>query len=240
MHGRSSGRDPAQGGAKPGVRRAKAALSATAIKEAAQRLFAERGYLNTKITDILSEADRSAGVFYDHFSSKEALLEAMIADFQADASARAVEMPCMAEPGAEHDLSERSHLRDHIAVFWHTYSAHLPVMVAMFQASMVDDGFAHRFGNLLNTSMLRQHLEYMQRRGATLPGNPALVASALSSMLLQFAYVWLAADGRAPGGTAEATRPTDDEAIDTLTSLILYGIVAPMPGSGPLLDQPGG
>ncbi|MFG2532972.1 hypothetical protein [Streptomyces sp. NPDC048516] len=77
--------------------------------------------------------------------------------------------------------------------------------------------------------MLCRHLEYLQRRGATLPGDPALVASAISSMLLQFSCVWLVADGRAPGGTAEAKRPTDDEAIDTLTSLILYGIVAPTP-----------
>ncbi len=212
-----------KGSQTQGVRKAKAEQTVLALKEAAKKLFAERGYLNTKITDILSEAGRSAGVFYDHFASKEELLEALVADFQADAADRAAAMDCAAD---EHDLSDRAQLRAHIEVFWHTYTAHLPVMVAMFQASMVDEGMTAGFGEWLNTNMLHQHLEHLNKRGVPLAGDSALLASALSSMLLQFAYVWLATGGRAPGGTGARLAPSADEAIDMLTSLIHNGIVA--------------
>jgi AcrR family transcriptional regulator len=182
-------------------RAAKAEQTVVALKEAAKRLFAERGYLNTKITDILAAAGRSAGVFYDHFASKEELLEALVADFRADAATQAHDMG--------HDLTDRADLRAHVEVFWRTYEKHLPVMVAMYQASIVDPG---RFREHLNTDVLSGHL-----------GDRPLVASAISSMLLQFAYVWLATKGQAPGGLDRAV-PTADEAIDTLTDLIHTGI----------------
>ncbi|GAB3879483.1 TetR/AcrR family transcriptional regulator [Kibdelosporangium lantanae] len=181
-------------------RAAKAEQTVVALKEAAKRLFAERGYLNTKITDILGEAGRSAGVFYDHFASKEELLDALIQDFREDAAAQA--------PDIGHDLTDRADLRAHIEVFWRTYEKHLPVMVAMYQASIVDPG---RFREHLSTDVLSAHI------------GSDLVASAISSMLLQFAYVWQATHGKAPGGLDRPV-PTADEAIDTLTDLIHTGI----------------
>jgi AcrR family transcriptional regulator len=48
------------------------------LLETAARLFTERGYEATSITDVLERAKLSRGAFYHHFQSKEALFEAVL------------------------------------------------------------------------------------------------------------------------------------------------------------------
>ncbi len=50
------------------------------LVEAAKAVFARQGVDNTRIQEITEEADVGFGSFYNHFQSKEALIEVVLAD----------------------------------------------------------------------------------------------------------------------------------------------------------------
>ena len=50
----------------------------TEILDAAENLFAAKGYASTAISDILEALNIAKGTFYHYFASKEALMDAVI------------------------------------------------------------------------------------------------------------------------------------------------------------------
>ncbi|MBO3746078.1 TetR/AcrR family transcriptional regulator [Streptosporangiaceae bacterium NEAU-GS5] len=195
-----------------GVRKAKAAETEVALKEAARRQFARRGYLNTKITDITADAGRATGSFYDHFASKDELLKALLADLHDAAHDQFA-----AEGGhGHHDLADRDQLRTHLGVAWGLMRDHRPVMVALFESALADGPASGALWERLteDTEVLRAHLEEMRAEGRALPGPPALVAAAMGGVLSILAYAL----------TPEATPYSDDEVVDTITALLLNGL----------------
>ncbi len=153
---------------------------------------------------------------YNHFTSKLELLEALLADLQADVDAELAEHP------PDHDLSDPAMLRTHVAAFWTTFRSHLPEMIALHQASMVEQAVATQLRALLapEREVMIAHMRLLQSKGIDLPGRPELVASAMIGMMWQFAHEHVA--------TGDENLP-DGEAIDLLTAFILRGIAGTAP-----------
>lgn len=203
-------------------RRARAAQTEVALKEAGRRVFARSGYLDAKITDIAAEAGRSVGSFYKHFAGKDELLQALLADWIAEAGQE------LAGHEAGSDLSEESALHARVAVYWHTYRAHLPEIRALGQAAQVSPAFAGQLAQFRHAQLdtMREHLERLRADGFDLPGDPAVLASAFNALLEGFCAIWIAGGGE-PIGRALG----DDEAIDTLTRLLAHGLTGPRYGT---------
>ncbi|MCI2423325.1 TetR/AcrR family transcriptional regulator [Saccharopolyspora sp. K220] len=193
----------------PGNRKAKAAETEAALKAAARRVFDRIGYLNTKITDITAEAGRAAGSFYNHFASKEELLESLLADMRA-ASDQIVETDSTHDP----DFTNREAIRWHIAQYWRFFRANQSVVIALQQAALVDQRFADRLSTLLEPD-LRDLADHIRQAGVA---EPVAVAFAVSSMWHQFTYALLVDRNPLVEGI------TDDEAIELLTDLTHRGL----------------
>ena len=65
----------------------------------AQALFLARGYDNASLNDVIAEAGISKGAFYHYFASKEALLEALAAQFAQQALANVQDV--LDDPGID-------------------------------------------------------------------------------------------------------------------------------------------
>ena len=192
-------------------RKERAAETEAALKAAAKRVFAERGWVGTKITDITAAAGRAAGSFYNHFPSKEALLRALLADLLAESD------EAVLDPEHSMDFTDRAAVRFHVAAYWHFYRRNLPVMVALREAGQADPALRSWLQELTREDGLHMqaHLVTVQN----LPGAPRLVVSAMNALVDQFAWTWLAA-----GGDGSGPPPSDEEAIELLTTLLHSGI----------------
>jgi AcrR family transcriptional regulator len=72
-------RKPA-GSPLPGRHARRRERTRTQLVDAARTLFARQGIDNTRINEITDEADVGFGSFYNHFESKEAIVEAVLAE----------------------------------------------------------------------------------------------------------------------------------------------------------------
>lgn len=64
----------------PDRRARRRATTRQSLLDAARRLFAARGVENTRINEITDEADVGFGSFYNHFNSKDAIVEAVLSE----------------------------------------------------------------------------------------------------------------------------------------------------------------
>jgi AcrR family transcriptional regulator len=199
-----------------------AAGTEAALKDAARRVFAQKGYLNTKITDITTEAGRAAGSFYNHFTSKEDLLKGLLADLLAESDRNVI----AADAQHSGDFTDRAAVRWHIAAYWRFYTRHTVELTALRQAALVNAEFGSQMQALMNQdiSHIRDHLDPITAAGRTLPGRPDVVLAMFAGLLDGFGSHWQMA-----GGQLGDRHVDKDEAIDALTDFV-YRALNGQPG----------
>jgi AcrR family transcriptional regulator len=179
-----------------------------AFKEAARVVFARDGYLNAKISDIASEAGRSAASFYNYYDTKADLLIALAEEFHAEATS-------VATLSFRSGLTRPEALREAVAGFWRTYAKRRGELIGIFQAAMVEGRFHDRWLELRGEAIRRiaDEVRGAQARGYCPGVDPVMTASALSAMLEHFCYIWLGQGG-------EKDVPSDDElALDAVATI---------------------
>ncbi|MGF6882375.1 AcrR family transcriptional regulator [Nocardia sp. GAS34] len=204
------GRGEGAGRRERGVRKERSAETEQALKSAARRLFAERGYLNTKITDITAAAGRAAGSFYNHFGSKEELLQALMKDFAAEGDT-AVEVEAH-----NPDFTDPDAVRFHVETYWRFAREHWPVLRAVQQAALVNEEFARLAGQFSaeQRNEIADHLDAFPAAGVSLPSTPE------ASLAMMFLTVQGLLEAQ-QDGTVELA---EDEAVAGLTRFIYRGL----------------
>jgi AcrR family transcriptional regulator len=184
------------------------------FRNALREAIAADGYFNAKISDVAKRAEKSVGLFYNYYDSKEDLLAEIAQDFN-DELAQTTLQPFREGRPAEEALS------DAIRIFWMTFKRRKAEMVGVFQASMTNPRFSKEWRRVRGHAIERvvAFVRVAQAQGFAPGVDPELAASALASMLEHFAYVWLAG-----GGDDIKSRFDEERAIQTAAQLWYHAI----------------
>lgn len=193
-----------------GSRREKSAETEQALKDAARQVFAEHGYLNAKITDITTAAGRAAGSFYNHFASKEELLQALLRDMAVASDERAT------DPEHNGDFTDPAAVRYHVRGYWTFAREHASVLRAIGQAALVSPDFARIIAGFgaEQRADIADHVADFPERGLRLPGTVD------ASLAMMFAAV----DGMLRMVEDGSVTLDDEEAIESITRFVYRGL----------------
>lgn len=178
------------------------------LAEAGLRVFARRGYHETRVDDIVRAAKTSHGTFYLYFANKEDLLRALATECAAAIDGLAAEVPEI-PTGPE----GRAALAAFLDRFLATYG-HYGVVIRAWMENQVSERNVDRLGVEAFTRIAEAFAARM--RAVSAPADPATV-SALMALLERTSYAMTSRD---PGVERSA-------AIETLATLIHRGFFTP-------------
>ena len=176
--------DPNSGprGTKQLTRRAQ--RTRTALVDAARQVFDERGYHNTRITDITDAADVAVGTFYTYFATKEDVFEVVLESVEAevlDSERRPRGLPPIESIRATNRLYVESFRRN--ARFW-----------AMLEEAAMSNELARRViisRQQKSRARTERALRRWMARGEIPPvDDVAFTAEALGAVTERCAYLW--------------------------------------------------
>jgi AcrR family transcriptional regulator len=174
------------------------------LVDAAAHVFAERGYRETRVSDITQSAGTAQGNFYRHFTNKNDVLLAVLADPLEELLA------CANPPFSAGTAATEAALVDWNTHYFTVYAAHSRIYRVMREAAAAgqDAGFAQLWKGQRQRFVDRvaEWLDALHAAGHLDPvADTALMAEALVSMREQLSYVHLglAAAPPTPGHIAQ-------------------------------------
>ena len=160
------------------------------LLDTAASLFAEKGYVETTVPEIVRAAGVGHGTFYEYFSSRRDILVAI--------SKQAAEKHLQRPELRGRTLNELIRVQ----IYWYLFDfiEHLVLYKVWLDASKYDAEIAGMIRKARRTraKQVAAALKTVELR----PGlDPAVAATALNSMIEEFAYRWFV-EGEGPGATA--------------------------------------
>jgi AcrR family transcriptional regulator len=195
---------------------AKGRQTREAIEQAARKLFAERGFHGTTLSDITSAAGRSPAVFYRYFADKEDLLAALAESFLRD-----IVTPSGVNLHLPDSPDDNAFFTSVVTGYWNMFKQSIGIMIAVAQLAATQPRFAavqnefRRFGMDIVAASVRRAQE--QGYGGELV--PEHTAAAIALLFENFTRVFV-------GSSGLGVEISDEDAIATLSGIwkkTLYG-----------------
>ena len=195
---------------------AKGRQTREAIEQAARKLFAERGFHGTTLSDITSAAGRSPAVFYRYFADKEDLLAALAESFLRD-----IVTPSGVSLHLPDSPDDKAFFTSVVTGYWNMFKQSIGIMIAVAQLAATQPRFAavqnefRRFGMDIVAASVRRAQE--QGYGGELV--PEHTAAAIALLFENFTTVFVGTSGL-------GVEISDEDAIATLSGIwkkTLYG-----------------
>ena len=199
-----------------GTLSAKGRQTREAIEQAARKLFAERGFHGTTLSDITSAAGRSPAVFYRYFADKEDLLAALAESFLRD-----IVTPSGVNLHLPDSPDDNAFFTSVVTGYWNMFKQSIGIMIAVAQLAATQPRFAavqnefRRFGMDIVAASVRRAQE--QGYGGELV--PEHTAAAIALLFENFTTVFV-------GSSGLGVEISDEDAIATLSGIwkkTLYG-----------------
>lgn len=199
-----------------GTLSAKGRQTRDAIEQAARKLFAERGFHGTTLSDITSAAGKSPAAFYRYFADKEDLLAVLAESFLHDMvapSGSSLELPDSPDDDA--------FFRSVVTGYWNMFKQNIGIMIAVAQLAATQPRFAvvqnefRRFGMDIVAASVRR----AQEQGYGTELHPEHTAAAIALLFENFTTVFVGTSGL-------EVEMSDEDAVATLSTIwkkTLYG-----------------
>lgn len=193
----------------------------TQIQGVARTLFAQRGYHETSIQDILDGAGIARGTFYLHFDSKRAIFDLLIDDFLV--RIQSVLTPVDVRPGAPPPLLQLSENLERTIAVLHDRRDLTRIILLLAEGLDADCDakmaeFYRRVLDLLEDAIARG-----QKLTLIRPCNPRIVAQAALGSLKEVMLQWIV--------RRDSTPDELQQVCHELLSYSLHGLLNLHPGS---------